>query len=445
MLAIPMTPPAPHVQTSTLKTTTSCASEVSPVPSPAFTQSLSSQANATLLTSPTTPSGASSRRPKLSLQTASLPLTFGKSSTNLIFKNSLSAHPAASPTIRNTFSNAYDIPHRPSPASASPMNNHNKFHASRRLMSPFPKKDDEPYTLPIGPKSILKNTPHPRSSHARSNSISYRRPSISCLSSTNSPSPKERRRVFFPTAKKVNYRLPLAEDIKTVRFTLCHSDIPSSDNSNSENDSDSEASDAGSVSSDSESDIRGLSSPQKRKRQDSQREDTPRKIRLSPSPPDRAPVTKPEDHQLSSRTPGVSKRRRREWKWTLGTIAHAESTSPSSQVSDSAPTSTSSDSSTPVSSSTISSITSPLSLSRPKLGLNTSLAQSTSSASSYANSSELPVPAADVGGSDEVMEKRMPGEKTPFPRSREGSVESADENDQALIESQLQASLEDRC
>lgn len=427
-----MTPPAPHVQSSPLKTT-SCATETTPVATSRYNIPISPVSNAPLLTSPSTPTQATPKRPKLSLQTATLPLSYGKSSTGLIFPHSLSANPASSPTVRNTFSNAYEIPHRPSPASASPMNNHGKYQTQRRLVSPFPKKDDEPYSLPIGLQSILKNTSHPRSSHSRSNSLSYRRPSVSCLSSTNSPSPRERRRVFFPTTKKVAYRLPLAEEIKTVRFTLRHSDIPSSESPDSEQVSESETSDAAGSSSDSESETKGLSSPQKRKRQDSQRENAPRKIRLSPSLPKLAPDAERDDPQPATRPSRSHKRRRREWKWTLGAIPQVEAPSPlSHSISVS-----SSSSSTPTSSSAASSA------SRPKLGLNTSLAQSLSSPSSYTDSSELAVVAPETDMIEEQSEKKMPGENTPFPRSREGSIESTD--DDALPNHQLLASLEDLC
>lgn len=208
-----------------------------------------------------------------------------------------------------------------------------------------------------------------------------------------------------------------------------------SDNSDSEQLSDSEGSDAADSSSDSDSDSRGVSSPQKRKRQDSQREDAPRKIRLSPSPLKSAldaETTELTSINLASR---AHKRRRREWKWTLGAIPPLDVSSPLSQDSNSTP---SSDSSTPTSGSTGSTA------SRPKLGLNTTLAQSISSASSYTNSSEL-LAGAETEKHEELPEKKMPGERTPFPRSREGSVESTDEHQNTLLDHQLQKSLEDSC
>ncbi|MCJ1226643.1 hypothetical protein MMC12_003296 [Toensbergia leucococca] len=114
-------------------------------------------------------------RPKLKLQTAELPLPFGhKSSTALNVSASTD-----SPTTRNTFANVFESPpplmslastqqsieaprqsrldhHTSAPLSALPMLNS----SPSRHTSPFPATS--PYCLPIGARSILRNSPLPR-------------------------------------------------------------------------------------------------------------------------------------------------------------------------------------------------------------------------------------------------------------------------------------------
>ncbi|PLN85201.1 hypothetical protein BDW42DRAFT_11396 [Aspergillus taichungensis] len=169
----------------------------------------SSSNMACTLASSSNPPSAIPSRPKLSLQTACLPRTFGSSSTGLSL--SLAAGPTASPTVRNTFNNAYD----PTSATSSP----SKPSATGRLaISSYNNtahnnnnNNTNPYQLPLGVKSILRNSPLEPTCRSRS---------ISIPSSASGA-----RRAFFPPKKQVSYRQPLEEEIHTVHYTARHSDL----------------------------------------------------------------------------------------------------------------------------------------------------------------------------------------------------------------------------
>ncbi|CAG8201895.1 unnamed protein product [Penicillium salamii] len=150
-------------------------------------------------------------RPKLTLQTTALPRTFGSSTTGLSF--SFAAAPAASPTIRNTFKNAYEVA-SPSSATTSPSKTA-RFNS--KPTSPYVHTNNNifsrnPYQQPLGVRGILRNSPlEPR---RRSGSIS----------AGNGPCTNTRR-VFFPAKKQVSYRVPLEEEIRTERYTAQHLDL----------------------------------------------------------------------------------------------------------------------------------------------------------------------------------------------------------------------------
>jgi hypothetical protein len=159
-------------------------------------------------------------RPKLTLQTTSLPRTFGSSNTGLSF--SFATAPTASPTIRNTFKNAYEVT-SPSSATTSPSkaarfnskpNSPYILHPNNNLFN-----HRNPYQLPIGVRSILRNSPLD-STRRRSGSIS---------AGGNGPNGAGSRRVFFPAKKQVSYRCPLEEEIRTERYTAQHIDLLSAE------------------------------------------------------------------------------------------------------------------------------------------------------------------------------------------------------------------------
>lgn len=159
-------------------------------------------------------------RPKLTLQTTSLPKTFGSSTTGLSL--SFTNGPGVSPTVRNTFKNAYDVT-SPTSAACSPsksVSGHRFNKNNTKPSSPYihhPPNTNTfnaryPYQLPLGVRSILRNSPLDTPSHRRSGSIS-------AASSTGG------RRVFFPPKKQVTYRHPLEEEIQTVKYTAQHWDL----------------------------------------------------------------------------------------------------------------------------------------------------------------------------------------------------------------------------
>ncbi|KAJ5133785.1 hypothetical protein N7448_001193 [Penicillium atrosanguineum] len=281
-----------------------------------------------------------STRPKLTLQTTSLPRTFGSSTTGL----SLSfAAAGASPTVRNTFINAYDVA-SPSSATASPSkitapastitststsstSNH-RFNNSKPI-SPYihhPPTNHpfsyRPYQIPLGVRSILRNSPL-EPSRLRSGSIS---------AGTSGPSGS--RRVFFPAKKTVSYRYPLEEEIHTEQYTAQHLDLlgeavlqapapvpvpaPVSDSIDSDSDSgcaslsETSTSDEGSA---DETGVRGtsLSKIERKKRRSMGVERQVRAVALLDG--------LESDYSSTPQTPRQGRaKRRREWKWTLGPL-----------------------------------------------------------------------------------------------------------------------------
>jgi hypothetical protein len=267
------------------------------------------------------------KRPKLSLQTTSLPVTFGKSTTGLSL--SLSTNCTSSPTVRNTFSNAYDVFRgASSPASAATASPTRYTTRSSRRGSPYVggrhHKDDTPYQLPLGVRGILRNSPIPASS--------LRRPSSS-NAATNSPGAGHNgRRMLFPAKKHVNYRFPLDEEIKTVRFVAKHSDISSSESPSGPSDS--------YTSEDEESDSSGSLTESGPSEEEST---TTSNTAASAQPPRRTKRKMPRserqiraaairdglpDHAYDCQTPQTPMQRRRKrlrkWQWTLGPVEHGK-------------------------------------------------------------------------------------------------------------------------
>ncbi|GAD94470.1 hypothetical protein AOR_1_1974154 [Paecilomyces variotii No. 5] len=267
-----------------------------------------------LSTLPTTaPNGhgtGMSKRPKLSLQTTSLPITYGKSTTGLSL--SLAAgNNTASPTVLNTFNNAYELM-RSSTSTGGDLSP-----SKGKIASPYAAsrhKESVPYQLPLGVRSILRNSPIPASSR--------RQRSVSMTGNTMNGS-HSNRRLLFPASKQVSYRYPLEEEIKTVRFTTRHSDIV---NDSEPETSDASQSDDSSGSHTSQSDSSGSSDEEistcktisplthsKRKRRKSAGIEG-RKLQLSRLDGHCTGLESPQ-------TPCQERpKRRREWRWTLGPL-----------------------------------------------------------------------------------------------------------------------------
>ncbi|GKZ19148.1 hypothetical protein AbraIFM66951_004512 [Aspergillus brasiliensis] len=316
MLATPMTPQASHHSSSSSNMVCSLASTATTTTTSSSTTSSSSSSSTTQQTMITS-------RPKLTLQTTSLPRTFGTSSTGLSL--SLAAG-TASPTVRNTFKNAYEVT-GPASATASPSSKH----PSQRFSKPSsPYTTHNPYQLPLGVKSILRNSPLEPTCRRRAGSVATTGPN-------GGPSA---RRVFFPAKKQVSYRNPLEEEIQTVHYTARHSDLHDDPEpalepqpqhqqpevASSDEDSDSNASGCPSDTSTSEDEPEtGLgkttSSPVKRKkRKHANAERQVRAVALmdgiaGPSNPD----------SLTPQTPRRKRAKRRcEWRWTLGPLENRD-------------------------------------------------------------------------------------------------------------------------
>ena len=245
------------------------------------------------------PQPAPSKRPKLSLQTSSLPITFGKSSTALAM--TASALPAASPTVLNTFNNAYDLPRRPSPSTTPSSTSRLAQRPPRSMASVVSRREDDwPYKVPLGIRGILRNTPIP---------ASIRKSSV-C---SNSSSPRNGRRVFFPPTKRVCYRHPLEEEITTVKFVARHSDLSSSDESESDSAPETVPEDLDDTLdiTTSDEDNRIQVRPKKGLKRYSRRQIRAAAVR------DR--VGDGHDQNVQSKTPSDRKKRRR-WEWTLGPL-----------------------------------------------------------------------------------------------------------------------------
>ncbi|CEO60271.1 hypothetical protein PMG11_04906 [Penicillium brasilianum] len=278
-------------------------------------------------------------RPKLTLQTTSLPRTFGSSTTGLSL--SFAAGPTASPTVRNTFKNAYDVA-SPASATSSPSStappsfrfNGNKpispyvYHANNNPNT-FSYR---PYQLPIGVHSILRNSPLESASRRRSGSIS---------AGTSGPGGAGARRVFFPAKKQVSYRNPLEEEIRTERYTAQHLDLFQDDESteavqdeahpgpeeptpaSAEDDDDDSASLLSHSSSASSDDVSPndstntpLSKTERKKRRTMRAERQVRAVAL---------LDGFDTDPYASSTPQTPRqgrvKRRRDWKWTLGPVS----------------------------------------------------------------------------------------------------------------------------
>lgn len=256
------------------------------------------------------------KRPKLSLQTAALPATFGNSNTGLVARSCITA----SPTVRNTFSNAYDIRQTlsaidsPSPGRSAG--------GSARHGSPFPfssyRSDGMPYQQPLGVRSILRNSPLKKMMLRRSVSIS-------------AGAMAENRRVYFPAKKQVSFRNQLEEEIKTVRFVARHSDIDSESEqepvSDGEEGSGSESSDSGDSQSDHSSSGEDDGDAQNRPMRRKKRKSAPseRQIRA-------AALRDGLDNDriaaaLSAVPDSTSQKRRCKWRWTLGNSPSIEADS----------------------------------------------------------------------------------------------------------------------
>ncbi|KAJ4297882.1 hypothetical protein N0V90_005781 [Kalmusia sp. IMI 367209] len=159
-----------------------------------------------------------SQRPKLRLDTHQV-RTFGKGSSLRL--DTLSA---VSPTARNTFSNAYEPPASAAQASGRP--------SKLRLSIDSSCKDPSTVSTPTSASTLSSALTSASADSATITTIPYKQPHNLRSILSNGPAPLTSRKMaparpLFPAEKKVSFRLPLEEEIKTVKYTLAHSDIES--------------------------------------------------------------------------------------------------------------------------------------------------------------------------------------------------------------------------
>ncbi|KAK2838269.1 hypothetical protein FQN49_006451 [Arthroderma sp. PD_2] len=289
------------------------------------------------------------KRPKLSLQTACVPVTFGKSSTALSL--AVSTTSCQSPTNRNTFKNAYENFHRAnSPICRSPlrgpMRARQRAPSSPARAGPIRATDEPPYKLPKGIRSILRNSPIPSPAQAEQQQP-LSAPAICTeggAGNSGVTSHQSNPRVSTPSTKRVNYRYPLDEVIKTVKFTARHSDIESTGSSqtssppdtysysSSEEDSDSSDSVSGGSTPSDDGTENVPKSPKRTRKQARSKHKSFRSERQILAAGVRDGLLPSREDHLPPQTPIHQRTVQREWKWTLGPIrdGYAQPSSPPS-------------------------------------------------------------------------------------------------------------------
>lgn len=310
-------------------------------------------------------------RPKLSLNTAQT-RTFGKGSSLRL--ETLSA---ISPTIINTFSNAYEPPAAQLPASSSeqkPTRPKLSINSSIQYQAPEAATEETqdartPSSASISSASTANSATFPYSTSQILNSILANSP-IPRLEPTRKMAARPR----FPAEKKVSFRTPLEEEIITTQFPYAHYDAESASTSslltNSTSSEDSVPDTASlspsgsseslsssshssqrtegsylkrsinslSISADSPSPSRSPTSPAKRRlpHRGRNRLKTPR----SPKTGEKRDSSSESDSDTCPETPVAGRRKlNRDWVWTLGTLpgqSSQNSTDESTSISSSA-------------------------------------------------------------------------------------------------------------
>ncbi|QDS73676.1 hypothetical protein FKW77_002826 [Venturia effusa] len=295
-------------------------------------------------------------RPKLSLNTAQT-RTFGKGSSLRL--ETLSA---VSPTIINTFSNAYDPPTAHAPASSSEQKltrpklsiNSSIHYQAPETQSAEPQDSRTPSSASISSASTASSATLPYSNSQILNSILVNSP-IPRLE----PSRRMAARPRFPAEKKVSFRSPLEEEIITISFPYAHYDAESprsastaslltistasegsvtdaassspSDSSDSPSSSQLSQRAEGSylkrsinslsISADPTSPLRSPTSPAKRRLPHRGRNRPKIRSLRSPQTGEKRDSSSESDSDTCPETPVAGRRKlNRDWVWTLGTL-----------------------------------------------------------------------------------------------------------------------------
>ncbi|KAI9707889.1 MAG: hypothetical protein M1820_004495 [Bogoriella megaspora] len=168
------------------------------------------------------PAQLPSKRPRLTLDTGHERI-YAKGPTSL----RLDCISAISPTVRNTFSNTFGNKSSQSPAESKTPE---QF---PRPPTPLRKEDISTDV----PNSTTTLTPSSTTSSTNSTPVTvpYKQPYHLTSILSNSPIPRSESRTMsfphgrplFPATKHVSFRNPLAEEIKTEKYTMAHSDLHS--------------------------------------------------------------------------------------------------------------------------------------------------------------------------------------------------------------------------
>lgn len=277
-----------------------------------------------------------SKRPKLSLNTTILPPAFGKKTTSL----RLETLSATSPTIRNTFSNA----HEEDSGLKAPGSRPKRPTLSTLSTSNIPTHD-APSTSPTAQDHLDASSTSSTSTSSTTSAIStstidslpppvpykltYNLPSILSNSPLSRPATQRKKptKPMFPAAKKVAFRAPLTEDIKTEKYTLRHSDIDSSMSTISTLElsppsPDKEPSQPAEQSSSSSPARKPEDKPAADQKQESYAPKPKPKRSSPPRAGDKRDSSDEEDDSDACPATPVAgrKKRHREWVWTLGPI-----------------------------------------------------------------------------------------------------------------------------
>ncbi|KAG9185540.1 hypothetical protein G6011_06871 [Alternaria panax] len=275
-------------------------------------------------------------RPKLSINTEQ-PRILGKGASLRL--DTLSA---VSPTVRNTFSNAYE---RPATAPA----------LQRPSRPQLTLESDQPpaFSTVNSASTSASTTP----SSASTIPIPYKQPHNLSSILSNSPAraiiPRKMAsssRPMFPAEKRVSFRTPLEEEITTTKYTLAHSDLGASSSTLSSLTS-SESTTSSTTGSEANAERPSLSlkpavnisttsiSPLRLSLSSisstaSSAESSPRK---SPRTGEKRDSSSSEDDSDSApETPVAGRRKRtRDWRWTLGPLPSDNKWSVSSASEDS--------------------------------------------------------------------------------------------------------------
>jgi hypothetical protein len=303
---------------------------------PAYSQSSAMSSMTTSL--PIIPPRQAPPRPKLSINTEQ-PRILGKGASLRL--ETLSA---VSPTVRNTFSNAYERP-----STAPTLERPSRPQLSIESNFPAPNSASTPSSA-----STLSSTLTSASNESATITIPYKQPHNLTSILSNSPArsiiPRKMAssRPMFPAEKRVSFRTPLEEEIKTTKYTLAHSDLQSSSATLS-----SIASTASITTTDSDASASHHSLSLKPVTTASDTSISPLQLSLDKSistissvessPRAKSPRTgekrdsssSDDDSDSAAETPVAGRRKRtRDWRWTLGPVSAPDSDKSTSSMSD---------------------------------------------------------------------------------------------------------------